>query len=95
MSVEDSPHPLPAGQPVGLAFAGGRHAVGAAWPLEGSDISLPLGGAGRAGRAVPVPASYRAGRVVVEPIAAYRARYIGARRPLGNRPLLTPQEARG
>ena len=35
-------------------------------------------------------ASYRAGRVVVEPIAAYRARYIGARRPLGNRPLLAP-----
>jgi len=29
-------------------------------------------------------ASYRAGRVVVEPIAAYRTRYIGARRPLGS-----------
>lgn len=29
-------------------------------------------------------ASYRAGRVVVEPLAAYRTRYIGARRPLGN-----------
>ena len=29
-------------------------------------------------------ASYRAGRVVVEPIAAYRARYIGACRPLGS-----------
>jgi hypothetical protein len=27
-------------------------------------------------------ASYRAGRVVLEPIAAYRTRYIGARRPL-------------
>jgi len=30
-------------------------------------------------------ASYRAGRVVVEPIAAYRTRYIGARRPPGKK----------
>ena len=29
-------------------------------------------------------ASYRAVRVVVEPNAAYRTRYIGARRPLGS-----------
>ena len=29
-------------------------------------------------------ASYRAGRVVVAPIAAYHTRYIGARRPLGS-----------
>ena len=89
MSVEDSPHPLPAGQEVRFPLGAGRHAVGAARLLERA-YPPPLGGAGRAGRAVPVPASYRAGRVVVEPIAAYRARYIGARRPLGNRPLLTP-----
>ena len=55
MSVEDSPHPLPAGQEVRFPLGAGRHAVGAARLLERA-YPPPLGGAGRAGRAVPVPA---------------------------------------
>ena len=53
MSVEDSPHPLPAGQEVRFPLGAGRHAVGAARLLERA-YPPPLGGAGRAGRAVPV-----------------------------------------
>jgi len=65
MSVEDSPHPLPAGQPVGLAFAGGLHAVGAARLLE---------------RAYPPPSGVRAALGAPyrsQPSASRRARVCG------------------